>query len=85
MNLLGDNIDATFIFGLRVYLLRAVWVYANHTLIRMNTIRTVSMVKSRAQMSMNIAETTFVLKNVTVAIQPLQKEKNMASWHQWNT
>ncbi len=30
-------------------------------------------------MSMNIAETTFVPKNITVAIQPLQKEKNMAS------
>lgn len=39
--------------------------------------KTVSKVKSTVGMSMNIAETTFVPKKITVAIQPLRGIKEL--------
>lgn len=41
------------------------------TLMRTNAIKAVTRLKSRVVISITIAEPTFVLKNITVAIQPL--------------
>lgn len=41
------------------------------TLMRTNAIRMVTRVKSRVVISITIAEPTLVLKNITVATQPL--------------